>query len=142
MLFHPSEKNNSMMNTLSSDASVEPRWKTYLKGAVFLLPALIFWEVVCFKCVPILVTIVQNSGSHLGRAEGFWNFSMFIVRHGFSILAAIIVVFAIFELFSRAGKRYRRSAVGGVVWLLNSIVICGLASLFTVTLIVFPNLLK
>src|SRR5262245_11580793 len=122
------KKNNDTMNTLSPDASVEPRWKTYLKGAGFLLPALILWEVVCSKCVPILVTIVENSGSGLGSAEGFWNFSMFFVRHGPSILAATILAFIIFELFSRAGNRYRRRAVGGVAWLLNSIVICGLAS--------------
>jgi type II secretory pathway component PulF len=131
-----------MLNTLASDANVEPGWKTYLKGAGFLLPALIFWEVVCFKCVPILVAIVQNSGARLGSAEGFWNFSMFVVRHGLLIFAALIVAFVVFELFSRAGNRYRRRAVGGAVWLLNSIVICGLAALFTVTLIVFPNLLK
>jgi hypothetical protein len=131
-----------MMNTLASGANVEPRWKTYLKGVGFLLPAIILWEAVCFKCVPILVNMLQNSGSHLGSAEGFWSFSLFFVRYGFSILAAILVVFVLFELFSRAWKPYRRSVVGGVVWLLNSIVICGLASLFTVTLIVFPSLLK
>ena len=131
-----------MKNTQPSDTNFEPRSKTYVKGMGFLLPALVLWGAVCFKCVPILVDIVENSGSHLGQAEGFWNFSMFMVRHGFSIFAAIVVIFILFELFSRPWERYRRSAVGGVVWLLNSIVICGLASLFTVTLIVFPNLLK
>src|SRR5688500_11514342 len=131
-----------MMNTLSSVGNVEPQWRTYLKGVGFLLPAIILWEAVCFICVPVLVTIVQNSGAKLGHAEGFWNFSMFVVRFGFSMIASIAVGFVLLELFSRAWEPYRRSAVGGVVWLLNCIVICGLASLFTVTLIVFPNLLK
>lgn len=130
------------MNTLSSDADLEPPWKTYLKGVVFLLPAVILWEAVSVKCVPILVNIWENSEPYKGSAEVFWNFSMFFVRYGFSILAAMIVVFVLFELFSRAWTHYRRSVVGGVVWLLNFIVICGLAALFTLTLIVFPGLLK
>src|SRR5262245_54050605 len=142
MLFPLLERNNDMKNTQPSDTNFEPRSKTYLKGIGFLLPGLVLWGAVCFKCVPILVDIIQNSRSHLGHAEGFWNFSIFMVRHGFSIFTAIVVIFVLFELFSRRWERYRRSAVGGVVWLLNSIVICGLASLFTVTLIVFPNLLK
>lgn len=128
------------MNTPSAD--VEPRWRTYLKGVVFLLPALILWEAVNLKCVPILVNIWRNSGHYRGSAEGWWNFCMFFVRHGFSILATIAVAFVVFELFGRAWTHYRRSVVGGVVWSLNFIVICGLAALFTLTLVVFPSLLK
>ena len=131
-----------MSNTLSSGAIVEPSWKTYLKAVGFLFPTLILWEAVCFKGVPILVNILQNSGSRLGRAEGFWSFSMFFVDNGFAIVAAIIATFVFFELFSRTWKPYRQVAVGVVVWVLNSIVICSLVSLFTVTLIVFPSLVK
>lgn len=130
------------MNPLSSDTNVEPRWKTYLKAVLFLLPALIFWVAVSTKCVPILVTIWQNSEPHGGSTQPFWNFSMFVVRYGFSILAAVIVMFLILELSSRAWAHYRQSVVCGVVWLLNLSVISGLAALFTLTLIEFPRLLK
>ena len=131
-----------MSSSSTKNIDVEPRWKTYLKGAVFLLPALILWEAVSLKCVPILVNIWRNSGHYRENAESFWNFSIFFVHYGFSILAAIIVVFGLFELFSRSWTQNRQRVVGGVVWLLNFVVICGLASLFTLTLIVFPSLRK
>ena len=130
------------MNARSSATNLEPRWETYLKAVVFLLPALVLWELVCVKCVPILVNICQNAGPIAGSAKGFWQFSMFLVQYGFTILAALLVVFVLLESFSLKWAHYRRRAVSGAVWLLNSIVICGLAALFTLTLIVFPNLLK
>ena len=130
------------MKTPHSSTEVEARWKTYLKGVLLLSPAIILWEAVRVKCVPILVNICQNSEPYKGSAEVFWNCSMFFVRYGFLILATTIAIFVLLELFSKAWKQYRRSVVGGVVWLWNLIVICGLAALFTVTLIVFPGLLK
>jgi hypothetical protein len=130
------------MNTLSSETTLEPCWITYLKAVVFLSPAVIIWEAVSARCVPIFVNIFQNFAPHLGNVGWYWNLSMFLVRHGFSILAAIIVIFALLELFSHAWAHYRRGVVGAVVWLLNCTVIFGLASFFALALIVFPRLLK
>jgi hypothetical protein len=130
------------MTTFSSNEQLESRLKTYCKAAGFSFPAIILWTAVCFKCVPVLASMFESSALSPGSATGFWSFSMFFVRHGFSMLTASIAIVVLLELFSRAWKNYRRPTVGVMVWLLNSIVICALASLFTVTVIVFPSLLK
>jgi hypothetical protein len=130
------------MNGLHSNTDIGNRSQIYLKSVCLLLPALILWELVCFKCVPILAVISQRAGPLSGNAEGFWNFSMFFVRHGSAVFATIVGVFVLFELFGRAWSRHRRGVVAGVAWLLNLIVICSLASLVTLAVIVFPSLLK
>jgi len=82
----PERINQTMSSPSTKNVDVELRWKTYLKGVVFLLPALILWEAVSLKCVPILVNIWRNSGHHRENAENFWNFSMFFVHYGFQFL--------------------------------------------------------
>ena len=127
---------------MNTNTSLEPRQKTYLKAALFLLPALVFWEAVRAKCVPILANMWQHSEPHSDTAERFWNLSSFLVNYGFQVLALFLGIFLLLELFSRAWAPYRRGAVGAVVWLTNFTVIGGLAALLTLTLIEFPRFLK
>jgi hypothetical protein len=125
-------------NAPTLEAPAEQRWKTYSSALIFLLPAMLLWEVVRAKCVPILISIVQNLGTNKGSAEPFWKFSMFLVDYGWSICLAVVVMCCLLELTSQGWARYRRNGVGGLVWVLNCAVISGLAALFTLTLIVFP----
>jgi|ERR1041384_4133483 hypothetical protein len=130
------------MSALASDRPGEPRGKTYLQGIVNLLPALILWGIVSVKCVPVFVNIIQNSGPKNENFERFWNLSLFLVRHGLSILVALVVMCVLLELFSQAWAHHRRGGVAAVVWVLNSAVLFGLTSLFTLALIAFPSLVK
>jgi hypothetical protein len=116
---------------------------TYLKGLIFLAPALVFWLVVSTKCFPVVTTIWQNShptGASAGQS--FLSFSTFLVQYGFAILGAVLALLVSFELFSGAWPRYRRRAVDVAVWLTNFAVIAGVAALLTFSLIEFPRLLK
>jgi len=121
---------------------VEPRWKTYSKPEFFLLAGGGLMGIRVFQMCPSSGEHLPEFGPDQKDAEGFWEFSMFLVHYGRHIFSALVVVFVGAGVIQSHVGHYRSSAVGGAVWLLNSVVICGLAALFTVTLIVFPSLIK
>ena len=123
-----------IMNTTISSVN-GPRWKTYIVGAIFSMPALFFWGAALVLVVPKVKTVLTSDGHDI--PDGWlWRNPLFFVDFGRSIVIPILIVFALLELFSRKWPQYRRAGVGFLVWLLNVAVLYGLTLLL---LSVLPN---
>lgn len=106
-----------------------PGWRTYLAGAVFSVPAIVFWGVALVMIVPEVKEIMASAGVDGSELGWLWLNPLFLVDYGRFIVLLLSIVFLALELFSRKWPRYRRAAVSSLAWLLNVSVLYGLTLL-------------
>ena len=119
---------------------IEAGWKTYLRAAVFALPAIIAWGFACVFLVPKLREICSQAGMQPSQLGWLWDAPIFLVQFGRAILVVIVLLLALLELFGRRWARHRRVTVSIVVWLANFSVLFGLTALLILALIAAPSL--
>ena len=118
---------------------IETRRKTYIRGLILLMPAALFSEFISSKCFPVYEHIRSDVGRpDNARIEGIWQALSFLVNNRFIILSVTILILVLLELFSSGWTRYRRNVIGGVVWVLNLIVIGTLSTLILYSCIFIP----
>ncbi len=120
------------MNTSHPNSNIEPRWATYLKAAVFLLPAVVLWFFSMIFLFPKLQQICQEAGMVLPAIYGLARFAG---EHNVIICGALVLALVLLECRSERWPRYRRACVGAGVFVLNA------AVLVLITLMVFMALL-
>jgi hypothetical protein len=116
---------------------------TYLKAAVFLAPPVLIWTALMIWVVPKVKQICADAGA-LPFSE--WPFTVFrmldFVQENWMVIAAGLVgLVALLEWKSGLWRRWRNWMIGTAVFVVNTAVILGLASLLVLTAIVGPMLI-
>jgi hypothetical protein len=139
----PNHYLNESMNTSSN---IEARWATYLKGGLFVMPAIVFWILSAVFVVPKLQQICADAGifNYEGwpLIESCIRTTLFFSQHGVLIGGGLIVMLALLEWRSRKWPRYRRATIGAGVFLLNGVILFSIFVMFVTALLAAPALLQ
>jgi hypothetical protein len=136
----------STTTTMNTASYTEPRWATYLKGAAFLVPAILLWTLTAIFVVPKLQQICAMAG--LPDSDiSFWGFAhsgirttLFFTEHGLLIGLGVATLLFLLEWRSRSWPRYRRAAVGVTAFILNTVVLLSLFVMIVAALLAAPAL--
>lgn len=128
------------MSATPLDKNSEPRWKTYLKAIIFVLPAVTAWGFACVYLVPKIKEISLRAQLDSSEIRWLWHVPMFLVEYGRLLCVASAAVLVLLELFVRVWARHRLLAVSTFVWVVNVAVLLGLTLLLIVVLIAAPSL--
>ena len=129
------------MNASLLNPVVEPRWKTYLKAAVYLAPPLGIWALSGIFVFPKLKQIWRDAGFADSTMIAFMQASDFFMRYGVVMTGCVLA--AVFLVEWRSGEwwpRYRRASVGTLVFLLNSAVLVLIVAMLCSALVAAPAL--
>jgi hypothetical protein len=139
------------MNTSYPNASIEPAWVTYLKGAVFTIPAAFFWLFSAVFLLPKLTEICQLAGTSLFDFSGapavfrtttvIGRFMLLLTHYGVLISGVVILMLILLEWRFSQWPRYRRAAIGIGAFLLNATVLISITMMVISALIAAPALL-
>lgn len=125
------------MNTSHPSTTLEPRWATYLKAAVFLLPAVSLWTLAVVVAVPKLKQICHEAGVAM---PAIFRITEFVTDNTVVICGGLILALALLEWRSRTWPRYRRASIGIGVFLLNSTVLVLISLMVVLALVAAPAL--
>jgi hypothetical protein len=115
------------------------RWRTYLKAAVFLGPPILIWTGLMIFVVPKVKQICADAGAGPFTVFGVMDF----VQDNWMVIAAVLMgLVALLEWKSGLWRQWRSWTIGTAVFVINTAVIFGLASLLVVTAIVGPMLIN
>jgi hypothetical protein len=111
--------NHYLMNTSGPNSNIQPGWATYLKAALFVVPAFFLWGLAMVKVVPALQSVSAGSATlpafsrfNIGIAE--------LIRDHFLYLASgVIIALVLLEWRSAIWRRYRRAVIGLTAFVLN-----------------------
>jgi hypothetical protein len=124
------------MNT--SQPHIEPWWATYLKGGVFLGPAVILWTLSIIFVFPKLKQICLEAGVAI---PGFYRVPNFISEHNLLICAGVIAMLVLLERRWTNWAKYRRMSVGIAVFLVNATVMVLIFAMVVLALLAAPALM-
>ena len=137
---------NQYLSMNTSSTNIEPRWATYLKGSVFVMPAVFLWIIAAIFVVPKLQQICLDAG--LPTAAEGWNFmescirtTLFFSQHGVLIVGGTILILILLEWRFTKWPRYRRATVGVGAFLINSSILFTIFVMFVTALLAAPELL-
>jgi len=130
------------MNMTSSHPEFGDRWIPYLKAVGFLVPAILLWSFAAVFLFPKL-QLIWSQGGGTG-SESHWLMVALgaLMRNGPVILGTILVVLAIVEWLLKPWARFRRSVVGTLAFLLNTIILLGLTAMCLAALLIAPALIQ
>ena len=136
------------MNT--THLNFEPRWVTYSKACVFAFPAIFLWLLTVVFVLPKANQICQQAGTTVFGFESapmifkilanVGSFLIFCSHYWFVVGAIGLLMCVLLERFSSQWSRYRRVAIGVMVFLTNAGVLLALALMIISILIVAPAL--
>lgn len=137
----------STSTTMNTSTYIEPRWATYLKGAAFLVPAILLWILTAVFVVPKLQQICAMAGLPQSGDATFWGLThtsirttIFFAEHGFMIALTAAILLLVLEWRSRGWPRYRRAAIGVTAFVLNTVVLLCLFIMIIAALLAAPTL--
>src|SRR5688500_12614058 len=123
----------------------EPAWKTYLKSGLFLGPGILSWAFIAVFVLPKLKQIWRDADAiNHSISEFQWmitTVSFAMDKMGMVLLLSLGVLVAM-EFTGDIWKRYRKTAMGALVFLFNSAIIVGLVGACLVASIAGPALIK
>lgn len=120
----------------------EPRWATYLKSTVFVLPALGLWLACCVFVLPKLKDICAAAGLTFPTAVRAALTGSDLVKNNLILLAlGASAILILLEWRPHRWARYRRLVFGVLVFGLNSAVLVLFAILLVLACIAAPMLL-
>jgi len=125
------------MNT--SQSNIEPGWATYLKAAVFLLPAITLWAFSALFLFPKLNQICRDAGVPMPAA---YEIALFLTHYVVAVLVAFILALAVVEWRFGKWPQYRRAAISIMTFLLNSAVLGLITLMVFLALIAAPALFR
>lgn len=123
------------MNPDGPATDIESRWRTYLGGAAFSIPAL---SILAFSCVflfPKLEAIWCDAGLGASSAITAVHVAYFVTQHVVLIAAVVIALVVLLEWRSRRWPRYRRVSVGVTAFLANTMILVFMAAMLVTAMI-------
>lgn len=145
----PQSQLATSMNAPTPYASLEPRWATYFKGLVFALPATLVWGISMIFLMPKLQQICQHAGTvvfNFESAPAVFQAAarvarglVFLTPYSLLLLLATLALFGLLEWRSDRWPRFRRAAIGGVVFLMNVAVLVSVMLMVVSALLAIPS---
>jgi hypothetical protein len=131
---------NYYVNMNAPSPNLDSRWATYLRSALFLVPAICLWMLAATFVVPQFHALWHKAvwdGASIENAADFFYY----LRFDFAIMALFkdnflfitlftLLVLGLLEWRFRAWPRYRRAVFGAVVFLVNLIILFSFALVF------------
>lgn len=114
-------------------------WATYLKGAIFLLPAFALWTLAVIFIFPKLQQICADAGGQ--PVPGFLQTMVVVTDHGILFLFALAALIGSLEWFAAGWGRYRKVVTGVAVFLLNSVILSSFFAMLVSFAVVAPALI-
>ena len=111
---------------------------TYLKAASFLAPPLLIWTAITIWVTPKVKQICADADTPPFTAFKIMDFAQY---NWLILSAAILAVILLLEWKSSLWRCWRKYTIGTAVFLINTAVILGMASLLLITAIAAPALL-
>jgi uncharacterized membrane protein YidH (DUF202 family) len=111
--------NHYLMNTSGPNSNIQPGWATYLKAALFVVPAFFLWGLAMVKVVPALQSV--SAGSTTWPAFSRFNIGIaaLIRDHFLYLVSGVILALILLEWRSAIWRRYRRAVIGLTAFVLN-----------------------
>jgi hypothetical protein len=116
----------------------EAPWKTtatYLKAASFLAPPLLIWTAITIFIAPKIKQICADSGAGPFTAFQVMDFAQ---DNALTLTVAAVAIIILLEWKSALWRRWRKYTLGTAVFLINTAVILGLASLLLIAALAAP----
>jgi hypothetical protein len=130
------------MNSQTSQNTTEARWRTYLRGATFSIPALVILSFISIFLLPKLETIWRDAGFGAPSAITAVHVAYFVTRNLLIIGAAFLAVLVFLEWRSTHWPRYRKTAVDIAAFLTNTAVLVFITIMFMTAMLAAPALLR
>ena len=114
-------------------------WKTYLKAVVFLAPPLLTWAVLTVFVAPKIKQLCADA-----NAGPFTLFTVmdFVQDYWLLLMCGAVGLLLLLEWRLPVWRSYRRAWLGTFVFLLNSVVILGMANLLIIAAIAGPQIIN
>jgi len=130
------------MNLNLSDANPEPRWATYFKAATFTLPAVCLWLFSLIMLLPKTRQICHAAGVVFPAIFDTTMGLLALLRQDHLILiGAIAIALLLLEWRSAAWPRYRRTAMGVGVFVVNTGALVSITMMFVMVVLAAPHLM-
>jgi hypothetical protein len=141
------QNDGTLMNASPSDTYIEPRWRTYLRGAAFSIPALFILAFSSVFLLPKLETLWRDaafgaSSEMAPSAIAAVRLAYFVTQHLVVIAVIVITVLVLLEWRSRRWPRYRRATIGIAAFLANTAILIFITAMFMTALMTAPALLR
>lgn len=127
------------MNMNTTNARIEPGWATYLKGAVFVLPAISLWAISLIFVFPKLQQICSDAGVAI---PGIYHTTRSVSDHHFLISGGLIAMFVLLEWRAAKWPNYRRATVGVGVFVINTAVLLLITTMVILAVMAAPELAR
>jgi len=127
------------MNPMTSNSNTEPSWVTYTKGAVFIAPAVFLWTFAVMFLFPRLQRICQEAGLAMPSVYRATNL---IADHVLLTCGVPVVLLILLERRWSRWPQYRRTSLGGAVFLVNAAVLALITWMVVLALLAAPNLMQ
>jgi hypothetical protein len=118
----------------------EPAWRTYLRSAVFVAPALLAWAFIAVYVFPKYQQMWRDSKMMDSEFEWMMRSVSFGMHHMDIVLAVLGLPVLLLE-FTPSPSRYRRTVWAALVFILNTTIILELTALCVVGAIAGPALI-
>jgi hypothetical protein len=129
------------MNTTTLETNFEPRWKTYLRAIVFVLPPVILYFMSLISVVPKLKELFLLAKVDMAEVGWGWHIPLFLGDNRHVIFVMIVLAVILLELLSkRMWPRCRRIMVDTATWVLNVYVLLSFGCLLILAVMSAQNL--
>ena len=135
------------MNTQTSGTDIEPRWRTYFRGAAFSIPALFLLAFSSVYLLPKLETLWRDASfgasfSMASTAITSVNVAYFVTQHFIVLAVTVIAAVVLLEWRSSQWPRYRKATVGVAAFLTNTAILIFITLMFMTALMAAPALVQ
>lgn len=127
------------MSPVTANTSIEPTWVTYARAAVFIAPAIFLWTFAVIFLIPKLQRICQEAGLAMPPVYRATNL---IADHVLLTCGVPVVLLILLERRWSRWPQYRRSSLGGAVFLVNTAVLALITWMVVLALLAAPNLMQ
>lgn len=135
----PQFQSTTNMNMTLAPSSLEPRWATYTKAAVFLAPAISLWTFSVIFLMPKLERICQEAGT---RLPSVYQGTRFVADHPLFIVFLLVLPLALLEWRWHRWPQLRRASLGSFVFVLNATVMVLITAMLVFALLAAPGLMS
>jgi hypothetical protein len=120
----------------------EAGWRTYLRSATFIAPALLAWAFLAVFVFPKFQQMWVDSKMMDSEYQWMMSLLAFAMANMRMICLIALVSFIGLEFTGNWWPRYRRTAAGATVFLFNMAIIVGLTGICVVGAIAGPALMR